>query len=73
MPDSARRKIALFTNVEEKAVISAVDVDHIYKIPRLYLEQNLDRIVVRALNLETPPADLTEWDKVVDAFENFSL
>ena len=70
LPASARRKIALFTNVEEDAVISAVDVDHIYKIPRLYFEQNLDRIVVRALDLETPPADLTEWDKVVESFEN---
>ena len=60
----------MFTNVEEDAVISAVDVDHIYKIPRLYFEQNLDRIVVRALDLETPPADLTEWDKVVESFEN---
>ncbi len=70
LPDSARRKIALFTNVEEKAVISGVDVDHIYKIPRKYWEQDLDRIVVRALDLETPPADLTEWDAVVDAFEH---
>lgn len=70
LPDEARRKIALFTNVEEQAVISGIDVDNIYKIPRLYWEQNLDRIVVRALDLETPPADLTEWDDVVDGFEN---
>ncbi len=70
LPAEARRKIALFTNVEEKAVISAVDVDNIYKIPRIYWEQELDRIVVRALDLETPPADLKEWDAVVEAFEN---
>ncbi len=70
LPNDARRKIALFTNVEEKAVISAVDVDNIYKVPRVYFDQELDRIVVRALDLETPPADLTEWDAVVDAFEN---
>ena len=70
LPDDARRKIALFTNVEEKAVISAVDVDNIYKIPRIYWEQELDRIVVRGLDLETPPADLAEWDAVVDAYEN---
>ncbi|MFT5111682.1 MAG: CTP synthase [Parasphingorhabdus sp.] len=70
LPESARRKIALFTNVEERAVISAVDVDHIYKIPRKFYEQELDKIVVRALDLETPPSDLTEWDAVVEAFEN---
>ncbi|KAA3634430.1 MAG: CTP synthase [Proteobacteria bacterium] len=70
LPDDARRKIALFTNVEEKAVISAVDVDNIYKIPRVFWEQELDRIVVRGLDLETPPADLSEWDAVVDAFAN---
>ena len=69
LADDARRKIALFTNVEERAVISAVDVDNIYKIPRNYWQQDLDRIVTRALDLEAPPADLSEWDAVVDAFE----
>jgi len=70
LPDDARRKIALFTNVEEQAVISAVDVDNIYKIPRVFWEQGLDRIVVRALDLETPPSSLDEWDAVVDASEH---
>ncbi len=70
LPEDARRKIALFTNVEEQAVISAVDVDNIYKIPRVFWEQGLDRIVVRALDLETPPSSLDEWDAVVDAFEH---
>jgi CTP synthase len=65
LPDAERRKVALFTNVEERAVISAVDVDSIYKIPGLLHEQQLDDIVVEKMNIETGPANLAEWDKVV--------
>ncbi|MFA6161877.1 MAG: CTP synthase [Methylobacter sp.] len=67
IPASERRKIALFTNVEEKAVISAVDADSIYRIPLLLHEQGLDEIVVNKLRLNVPAADLTEWYDVVDA------
>ena len=67
IPESDRRKIALFTNVEEKAVISAVDADSIYRIPLLLHEQGLDEIVVNKLRLNVPPADLSEWQQVVDA------
>lgn len=67
VPLSERRKIALFTNVEEKAVISAVDADSIYRIPLLLHEQGLDDIVVNKLRLNAPPADLTEWKNVVEA------
>jgi CTP synthase len=67
IPDSDRRKIALFTNVEEKAVISAVDADSIYRIPLLLHEQGLDEIVVNKLRLNAPAADLAEWRKVVEA------
>jgi len=67
IPVSERRKIALFTNVEEKAVISAVDADSIYRIPLLLHDQGLDDIVVNKLRLDVPPADLTEWRDVVDA------
>ncbi|MEY2853960.1 MAG: synthetase, partial [Pseudomonadota bacterium] len=62
-----RRKIALFTNVEERAVISAVDADDIYKIPALLHEQALDAIVVDRLRLTVPPTDLAEWREVVQA------
>ena len=65
LPDEQRRKIALFTNVEERAVISAVDADDIYKIPMLLHEQGLDDIVVDKLRLDVPPADLSEWRQVV--------
>ncbi|CAK0778857.1 CTP synthetase [Gammaproteobacteria bacterium] len=66
LPDSERRKIALFTNVEERAVISAIDVDTIYRIPLLYHAQGLDDIVVEKLRLTAPAADLREWEQVVD-------
>jgi CTP synthase len=67
IPVSDRSKIALFTNVEEKAVISAIDADSIYRIPLLLHEQGLDNIVVSKLRLDVPPADLTEWKNVVEA------
>jgi len=70
LPREQRAKIALFTNVEERAVISAIDVDDIYKIPMLLNEQGLDNIVVEKLRLDVPPADLSEWKAVVDAKAN---
>ena len=70
LPDEQRRKIALFTNVKESAVISAVDVDDLYKIPLLLRDQGLDDIVVDRLALEVPPADLGEWQAVVNAKAN---
>jgi CTP synthase len=70
LPEEHRRKIALFTNVEERAVISAVDADDIYRIPILLHEQGLDEIVVDKLRLEAAPADLAEWRQVVNAKMN---
>ncbi len=67
LPPEQRRKIALFTNVEERAVFSAVDADDIYKIPQLLHEQSLDVIVCEKLGLTVPPADLREWQQVVAA------
>jgi len=70
IPEDERRKIALFTNVEERAVVTSVDVDSIYKIPLWLHEQGLDRIVVEKLRLDVPEADLSEWRAVVDALEH---
>ena len=70
LPDDERRKIALFTNVQMEAVISAVDVDSIYKIPGELHAQNLDDIVCRKLELSPPPADLSAWTKLVYALEH---
>jgi CTP synthase len=70
LPDDERRKIALFTNVPEEAVISAVDADFIYRIPLLLHEQHLDEIVVRQFGLDVPPADLSQWRWVVEGLEH---
>jgi CTP synthase len=70
VPDDQRRKIALFTNVEVRAVFSAVDADDLYKIPMLLHDQHLDDIVVDKLRLTVPAADLSEWRAVVNAKAN---
>jgi CTP synthase len=73
LPAEQRRKIALFTNVEERAVFSAIDADDIYKIPMLLHEQRLDEIVCERLRIEARPADLREWQQVVAAKANPDL
>ena len=70
LPQSERRKIALFTNVPEKAVISAVDVDTIYKLPLWLHAQGLDDIVVSHLRLSAKAANLSEWENTVSAIEH---
>lgn len=70
LPGAERKKIALFTNVAENAVIPAVDADNIYRIPLLLHAQDLDEIVVRQLGLSPPAADLSEWIKVLDGLDN---
>ena len=65
LPNNERAKIALFTNVEEKAVISLPDVDSIYKIPALLKSQELDNFVCRRFHLDAPEADLVEWEQVL--------
>jgi CTP synthase len=67
---SSRRKIALFTNVEERAVIPLRDADTIYRIPIMLHERGLDDLVVAKLGLACEPADLSEWVRVVDAHLN---
>jgi len=70
LPESERRKIALFTNVPEKAVISAIDVDSIYKIPMELHRQGLDDIVVKQLGIDAKPADLSQWERVYENLSN---
>ncbi len=70
IPDAERKKIALFTNVPEQAVISAMDADTIYRIPLLLHEQFLDEIVVKQLGFNVPAADLSQWRAVLDGLEN---
>jgi CTP synthase len=70
LPPEERRKIALFTNVREEAVILAVDVDSIYKIPALLHDQMLDEIVCHKLNILAKAADLSIWKSLVYALEH---
>ena len=70
LPDDERRKIALFTNVVPEAVISAVDVDSIYKIPGMLHAQKLDEIVCRKLNFTPPPANLSSWEELIYKLEH---
>jgi len=64
--ESARKKISLFTNVEERAVIPLLDVDSIYKIPGILRDFGLDKFVVERFGIECKSvADLSDWDDVV--------
>lgn len=69
LPEAERKKIALFTNVPLEAVISAIDMDNIYKIPMWFHTQKLDQIVVERLRFKAKKADLSEWKQVVEASE----
>lgn len=73
IPEDERRKIAMFTNVPERAVLSAIDLKTIYSIPLWLHEQGLDDIVVAHLKLVAKPADLSSWRETVAAIENASV
>ena len=66
LEEGQRKKIALFTSVEEKAVIPLMDASTIYKVPRMLHEWGLDQYVLDRFNLNNPAANLDEWDAVVD-------
>ncbi len=70
LPEDEKRKIALFCNVQKEAVISAWDVDWIYKIPMMLHEQMLDEIVCHKLGILARAADLSIWSRLVDALEH---
>lgn len=70
LPESARHKIAMFTNVRREAVISGVDVDNIYQIPQLYVCEKLDRLVTGQFGIEAGPPDMSEWDRVLEDSRN---
>lgn len=70
LPKAQRNKIALFTNVEHRGVISVPDMESIYQIPSHLHEQGLDEIVVEKLGIEAPKANLSEWEEVVNKEAN---
>lgn len=69
LPENERKKISLFTNVEEKAVISAIDMDNIYKIPLWLHAQSVDQIIVEKFHLDQPEANLDDWKSVIHSME----
>ncbi|MBI3144174.1 MAG: CTP synthase [Pseudogulbenkiania sp.] len=70
LPEDEKRKIALFCNVEENAVIGCYDSDSIYKVPSMLHAQGIDDIICEQLQLELPKADLSVWDRIVEAIEH---
>jgi len=70
IPNNEKRKIALFTNVPEKAVVSLKDVSSIYQIPSLLNAQGLDQLVIDRFKMDTKAADLSEWEQVLYAEAN---
>ena len=66
IPEEQRRKIALFTNVAESAVVSAMDVDDIYRLPIVFRDQGFDDIIIRKFHLDPPRADLSKWETIVE-------
>ncbi len=70
LDDATRAKIALFTNVEAKAVVEATDTAIIYDIPLRFRAQNLDRLILQRLELEEGEGDLSAWEEMLDEIRN---
>lgn len=70
LSETAREKIALFTNVEKRGVFSLVDVNNIYEIPILMQQQKIDELLVEKLNLPKAQTNLAEWEKIIAASKN---
>ncbi|AIO67088.1 CTP synthase [Burkholderia oklahomensis] len=70
IPDDESKKISLFSNVPEDAVISVWDVDSIYKIPQMLHDQGLDKIICEELKLDPKPADLRMWSDLVEKLQH---
>lgn len=70
LPEDLRRKLALFCNVREEAVIQSIDASTIYDVPNLMLEQGLDKVVLKKLNLESDTPDLTQWNQFLNRHKN---
>ncbi len=65
-----RKKIALFCNVEEEAIIQAIDVDSIYEVPLVFREQKLDKTIIKRLGLSRKRQDLTQWTQMLERLKN---
>ncbi|MBN2868897.1 MAG: CTP synthase [Flavobacteriaceae bacterium] len=70
LPSDLRRKLALFCNVREEAIIQSIDASTIYDVPNLMLEQGLDTVVLKKLDLKGDTPDLTQWNKFLQRHKN---
>ncbi len=68
--EDTKRKIALFTNVQQRAVVVCKDARSIYEIPRTFYEQDVDDFICERFGFELPEADLSDWDTVCEALFN---
>lgn len=70
LPSDLRRKLALFCNVREEAVIQSIDASTIYDVPNLMLEQGLDKVVLKKLNLKSSKPDISRWNQFLQRHKN---
>jgi CTP synthase len=70
LPKELRRKLALFCNVKEDAVIQSIDASTIYDVPNLMLDEGLDKVVLKKLNLESSAPDIDRWNQFVHRYKN---
>ncbi|MCB4800197.1 CTP synthase [Neotamlana laminarinivorans] len=70
LPNDLRRKLALFCNVKEEAVIQSIDASTIYDVPNLMLDQGLDKVVLKKLNLKSTKPDISRWNEFVKRHKN---
>lgn len=70
LPSDLRRKLALFCNVREEAIIQSIDASTIYDVPNLMLDQGLDTVVLKKLDLKGDTPDLTQWNKFLQRHKN---
>ncbi|SFK14859.1 CTP synthase [Halobacillus dabanensis] len=68
--EDMKEKIALFCDIDKNAVIEARDADTLYQIPITLQEQKLDELTCNHFGLNCPPADMTEWNKLIDRVKN---
>ncbi|WP_157206243.1 CTP synthase [Mariniflexile maritimum] len=70
LPKDLRRKLALFCNVREEAVIQSIDASTIYDVPNLMLEEGLDKVVLKKLGLKSSQPDITKWNQFLTRHKN---
>lgn len=70
LPADLRRKLALFCNVREEAVIQSIDASTIYDVPNLMLQEGLDKVVLKKLGLESSTPDITKWNQFLTRHKN---